>query len=747
MVSAQSSLGSHRSRRSIFSRLASLAFHHARAILLVAGVVACAAAVLGAGVANRLDPFEAGDPATQSTRIVEAIERSSGLEATPGLLALVRAPAGVYTAAIRAKVRAIERIMSADPAVGRVASYLNGNPRVYVSRDGTMTYVAAQFHRASAKRRQDAAKQLATRLKDIPGVTLGGTDLSFAQGNRLVQEGLKRSELIAFPILLMLLLVFFRGVIAALLPLVLGGLSILLTQLALSLASGVTSISVFTLSLVSLLGLGLAIDYSLLIVSRYREELTATPEDLAAALDRTMRTAGRTVCFSAMTVAAALATLLVFPQPYFFSMGLGGALVVMLTCASAMLVLPALLAVLGHRVNALAPAWLKARRERASRPASEGRWYRLAQTVMRHPIPVMLTAAAIMLALAAPATTIKLTTTSASTLPRDESARQVDDALLGSFAIDPWRSIAILTSRASTGQLARYEAQIERLPDVASTAPPAYLPDGLATLEVAPATPTLSPASLQLVRRIRALRTPFPAGATGAAAALIDLESSLAEHLPLAILLVIAATTTALFLLTGSAILPLKTLIMNALSIAAAYGIMVLVFQNGNLQGLLGYENPGAIDITQPVVMLAVVFGLSTDYGVFLLDRIREAHQTGLENQQAVALGLERTGRIITTAAILFCVAVGSTIVSPLVEVKEVSLGIVAAILLDATLVRSLLVPALMCLLGDWNWWAPRPLRWLHNRIALREPPVRAALGAATASRSSKRTVDAPDRT
>lgn len=692
-------------------RLTAFALRRARSILLATLALAAVAAVLGAGVGKRLDPYEAAGAATPSAAAAQKIERATGLELGAGVLALARVPAGVYTRAGRAQVRRIERAIIADPEVGRARSFLDGGSeaRMLVSRDATMTYLAVWLRRGSAKHHQEAAEGLSGRLQHIPGLTLGGTDLAFVWGDETVQRDLRRAQLIALPILLVLLLVFFRGVVAGLLPLALGGLSILLTELALRLASGVTSISIFTLSLVSALGLGLAIDYSLLIVSRYREELAATPGDPPAALHRTMASAGRTVCFSAGTVAATLAALLVFPQPYFFSMGLGGALVVLLTCAAAMVVLPAMLALLGHRVNALAPAWLQATdMHGAPKSVEGGRWYRLAELVMRHPVSVALAAAAVLIALASPVPGITLTSANANTLPRSASPRQVSDALRRDFPADPSQNVLILATDAHGRALGRYRAQLQRLPDVASLARPVRLSRRLELLELAPATKNaLGPASQRLVDRIQGLRAPFPVALTGQTAGFVDLEQSLAAHLPLAAALVIAITTIALFVMTGSAILPLKTLLMNALTVGAAYGIIVFVFQHGHLQGVLGYEDPKAIDITQPVVMLAVVLGLSTDYGVFLLDRIRELHRAGLTNQQAIALGLERTGGIITAAALMLCIAIGSIATSQAVEVKEVSIGIAAAILIDATIVRSLLVPALMRLLGHLNWWRP----------------------------------------
>jgi uncharacterized membrane protein YdfJ with MMPL/SSD domain len=731
-------------------RLTRLVQRRARPVLFATLSLAAAAAALGAGVANRLDPYEAAGAATQSATAATTIEHATGLELGAGVIVLVHTPTGAYTAAGTTRVREIEHTIRGDREVARVQSFLDGvgdaragepsatrggehtgapttaatgatqtgatqtgaptapGHSALVSRDATMTYLTVQFRAGSPKQHQDAARRLSTRLRDAPGVTLGGPDISFVWGNQTVQSDLRRAQLIALPILLVLLLLFFRGAVAGMLPLVIGGLTILLTELALRVASSLTSISIFTLSVVSALGLGLAIDYSLLIVSRYREELATTPQDPTTALHRTMTSAGRTVCFSACTVAAALASLLVFPQPYFFSMGLAGAIVVLLTCASAITVLPALLALLGHRINALAPARLQTPTTHNTAAAeNRGRWYRLARTVMRHPIATALTAAAILVAIASPALTIKLTTANAHTLPRSASPRQVSDALQRDFQADPSQNIIILSTGPQGQALRRYRATLAKLPDVAALAPPQRLTPTLGLLQLTPAEPALSPATQRLVSHIQALRPPFATMLTGETAGFTDLKHSLAARAPIAIGLVIAITTIAIFLMTGSAILPLKTLLMNALTIGAAYGIMVFIFQDGRLQGPLAYESSHAIDVTQPLVMLAVVFGLSTDYGVFLLDRIRELHRQGLPNQQAVALGLQRTGRIITSAALLLCVAIGAIATSHLVEVKEVAVGIAAAILIDATIVRSLLVPALMRLLGDLNWWRP----------------------------------------
>ena len=435
-------------------------------------MIAVLAAILGAGVGNSLDPYDASDPGSQSARAIAEIEAVSGMEPSAGLLALVRAPGGVYRPAIRAKVRQIERVMRADHAVGRANSYLDRDGRALVSRQATMTVVSAQLRRGSAKGHQDAAKVLAARLQGLPGVTLGGTDVSFAEGNQTVQRNLRRAELFALPILMILLLLFFRGVVAALLPLTLGGMAILLTDLALRVASGLTSISVFTLSLVSALGLGLAIDYSLLIVSRFREELAGGEADVAAALRCTMLSAGRTVCFSSMTVAAALASLLVFPQPYFRSMGLGGAIVVLLSSASALLVLPALLALLGDRVNALAPAWLQRSGRASARATKEGYWYRLARAVMRRPVLVAAAVSAVMIALALPFATIAFTTTGNNSLPRGASARDVNETMVRSFATVPSQTVPILARGARPDQLSRYRTQLGHLADVAEVSAP-----------------------------------------------------------------------------------------------------------------------------------------------------------------------------------------------------------------------------------------------------------------------------------
>jgi RND superfamily putative drug exporter len=590
-----------------------------------------------------------------------------------------------------------------------------------ISRDGRSTYVLAYFKPLSDKRISDDAKQIEARFAGRDDVKLGGIAIANAQVNTQVSHDLEHAELLAFPFIFLLSLMFFRSPVAALLPPLLGGLAILGTFFALRLLSGVMDLSVFALNLVTGAGLGLAIDYSLFIVSRYREEAAKSGFG-PVALRRTLETAGRTVLFSSLTVAAAIAALTVFPQRFLYSMGVGGAIVALLAAALALVVLPALLAVLGPRVNALAPKRLRRAAERDARPATSGGWYRLSRFVMRRPGRIALGSAALLIALGIPFAGIKFISVDASVLPPSASARQVNDALGARFPPNRTAPLEVVVGASSKSPTVRALARrIHRLPDVSGIALPQPAGPSTSLLAVAPARPPLSAASQQLVRDIRALQVPVYVGVAGQTASYVDLEHSLGSHLPVVLAIVIIATLVVLFLMTGSVVLPLKALLMNALTLSATFGILVLVFQDGRLQGLLSYHSQGALETTQPILLFAVAFGLATDYGVFLLSRIKEARDSGLPNSEAVAVGLERTGRIVTAAALLFAVAIGAFATSQIVFIKELGLGTALAVLIDASIIRALLVPSLMELLGSLNWWAPRPLRRLHDRLGLRD--------------------------
>ncbi len=515
------------------------------------------------------------------------------------------------------------------------------------------------------------------------------------------EHDLLRAELIAFPLLFLLALWVFRGVVAAALPLVAGGLSIVITLALIRVINNVTPISVFALNLVTGAGLGLAIDYSLLLVSRYREELVRHGPGIEA-LRATLQTAGRTVAFSAVTVAAAFASLLVFPLGFLRSMALGGLIIAPLAGLVALTVLPALFALLGTNVNALAPAGWQRAAERAARPDERGGWYRFAHWVMRHPLPIAIASATVLIALGLPFLNARFIGVDASVLPPSAHARAAEDALRLHFppgADSPIHIAATVADPAPT------LAAIRRLPGIAAVPPPERLGARLWQIEVVPRASAMSGSAKTLVRRIR--RVPNVA-VSGRTAWYLDTASSLVRHLPVALGLLAVFTFGLLYAVTRSVVLPLKALLMNVLGLSAAFGLLVLIFQDGRLEGLLNYRSEGALELTQPALLFAIAFGLATDYAVFLLSRIKEAHDAGLENREAVALGLERTGRVVTSAALLFCVAVGAFATSSIVIVKEVGIGIALAVAIDATLIRALLMPSLMALLGDWNWWPAR---------------------------------------
>jgi RND superfamily putative drug exporter len=508
--------------------------------------------------------------------------------------------------------------------------------------------------------------------------------------------------------------------VAALLPPLMGGLSIVITFLGLRLVDEAVHLSVFALNLVTALGLGLAIDYSLFVVSRFREE-TAAGGSPRAALGRTMRTAGRTVLFSSLTVAAALASLLVFPQNFLYSMGIGGAMVAVVALVVALLVLPAILVLLGARVNALAPDRLRRAVEADARPDSTGWWYRLSRFVMRRPGRVALIATLAMLAMGAPFLRVSFTSVDPSILPTSEQARRVGDALGRDFAVNITTPVTIAAAAPDARAAAALAARVRAVPGVRAVEGPRRVGPRLWRIDAISAAHALDPASQRLVRRIRSLRAPYYVGVAGQTAGFVDQKASLGRHLPLALAILALTTLAILFAFTGSVVLPIKALLMNLLTLSAAFGLLVLVFQDGRFESVLGYTSQGALESSQPLVLLAIAFGLSTDYGVFLLSRIKEAHDRGLPSSEAVAVGLERTGRIVTAAALLFCTAVAAFATSRSLFIKELGLGTAAAVLIDATIVRALLVPSLMGLLGRWNWWAPPPLRRLHARFGLSE--------------------------
>jgi len=695
-------------------RLAKLADGHARRVLIVAAIFFVAAGALGAGVADRLDPYGADDPATESVRADESLQ-AAGYRDTS---VIVLVDADPTSAAGRERVGAIADEVAGDRDVASVTGFADTGSPAFVSEDGRSTYLAVALRPTDDDATQDAAERIAGSLDGERGVEVGGAALAQKQVNEQVENDLRRAELLAFPLLFVLSLLFFRSLVASLLPLIVGGLAIVSTMLMLSAAAQLGSISVFALNLVTGLGLGLAIDYSLFIVSRYREELARHGPGLTA-MRRTMATAGRTVLFSSLTVAGALASLLVFPQRFLYSMGIGGSLVALIAAAIALIVLPAILAVLGERVNALSPAFLRQRAARDARPASDGFWYRLSQLVMRFPARIAIASAAFLIFLGIPFWNIQFTSVDAQVLPASASARQVDDALRADFPPFHDSPIVVELDGADRAAATRLAGQIGRQPGVGAVNPPVDLAGSRFAIEAISDAGPLTHDSRDLVERLREL--PGDPAVTGFTAHYLDLQDSLVDHLPLVLAIVIAVTFVVLFVMTGSVILPLKQILMNALGLSATFGILVFIFQDGRFEDLLGYTSQGGLESTQPLLLFAVAFGLSTDYGVFLLARIKEARDGGYDDRESVAVGLERTGRIVTAAALLFAIAIGAFVTSEIVFIKEVGVGTAIAVLIDATIIRALLVPSLMRLLGRWNWWAPRPLRRLHERIGLRE--------------------------
>jgi RND superfamily putative drug exporter len=738
----------------VIARLAKLATKRPKRVLIAVGVLVVLAAVLGTPVTGMLTSGveEFQDPSSQYERANKMVSAATGQYAFYNAVVLLRGPDDIRTdAGAQRAVATVSKLVAHQHGFQRLAAYSpsqshspsqsqhppsrsqspspSQSSAALVSRNGHETIVLAAF--ATMDDATDAISHLRLDLKQPPIATqlnrmhvrFGGVALVNEELDERTITDLERAELFALPIVLLLSFLIFRGLIAALLPPLIGGISILLTFLLLRIVDQFTPLSVFALNLVSGMGLGLGIDYSLFILYRYREEL-ARGISRSEAVSRTLQTAGRTVLFSCLTVAAALTCLLVFPLRFLYSMGAGGAFVALCDGAVALLLLPSLLIVLGPRIDALSPQWLRRRSARTSRIDEDGRWWKLARGVMRRPGIVAITSAVVLLAAALPTMHLSLTSPGANLLPPSAESRQVETALADNFPSNAAESIEIVM-QGSQSSAKRLAAESGRTAGpLASVTAPRYLGNRTWEIVLLPHGSPFSSAQQQLLGRLRQIGEPYRALVGGATAFFADQKSSIAAHLLPALLILFALTACFLFLMTGSLVIPIKAMLMNMLSISVGAGLLVLIFQDGHLSSLLGFKPIGGLEESTLVLMFVVAFALSTDYEVFVLARVKEARDSGLSNRDAIAVGLERTGRIITAAALLFCVAIGALAVSNLFFTKQLGLGTALAVAIDASIVRALLVPSLMALLGDWNWWAPGPLRRLYERFGLHEGPA-----------------------
>ncbi len=712
----------------MFDALANAAIRHPRRMALIALLAFVLAGAFGAMAPNLLNarnPFS--NPGSPSARAEALVQRVTGEEAGPGVLALVSAPPGSQAVASAA------RTIAGVPGVATVAAPVPGHEAGMVSRDGDSSLVVVTLRAAPDP--DTVVSNIKTALGGRHDVLLGGGDVGSRQTGKQAESDLGFAEAVALPLLAILAFFIFRG-IAALLPIAVGGMAVLGTFVVLRLVNMAFPLSIFALDLVVGLGLGLAVDYSLFLVWRFREEL-GQDGDAERALRVTLATTGRTVLFSAVTVGAALASLTVFPQRFLVSMGLGGAIVALVAAASALLIVPSLLILLSRRIA-------------KGRPTSQsGGWFRLANGVMRRPALVAIGTTVVLLAVASPTLGVKWSGIDATILPTSQSARVVSDTVARDFPqLSNANGILVVASAPASARpaLAGYAASLARLPGITQASAPLQIAPGTWEIRLASSADPISAAGQRAVRAVRALPAPSPVLVGGPAADFADQGASIAATLPVALAILVVVTVLVLWLLTGSVVLPVMSLLMNALTAAAATGILVFIFQDGRLSGLLSYTSEGGIEETDFLILAALAFALSTDYGVFLLARIGEARRAGGSEREAIATGMQYTGRLITFASVLLAVALGAFITSKLVFLKEVGLGVAAAVLIDAFVVRALLVPSLMAMLGRRNWWAPAALAKLHRRLgfseaetprATAEPPRPASSPAPPLTRSA----------
>ncbi|WP_405536605.1 MMPL family transporter [Streptomyces sp. NBC_00075] len=735
----------------MFDRIAELAIRRSRLVLVVAVVATALMGVLGAGAFGKLLGGGFDDPASQSTRAAQVIDEKFGGETN--LVLLVRASDGrVDASAATRSGRELVADLRAEKSLANVVSYWDTDTGIadLRSRDGREAIVLAHVKGDETEQQENARALIDAytgTYEDALTVRAGGGAAVGGDMSKQVVDDLVLAEAIAVPLTLVLLLFVFGSVVAALLPLVIAVIAILGSFAQLSLLGSVTDVSVSATNLTTALGLGLGIDYALLMISRFREQL-ATGASVDDAVRRTVHTAGRTVAFSAATVAAALAALLVFPQYFLRSFGYAGVGVVAVAAVGTLFVMPALFVVLGHRVNSGRLPWLKAKRATAC-TSRTSMWGRLARTVMRRPALTALPVLAVLLVAASPLLGITFGTPDERVLPTVAESRQVSVALRENFNGNDESALhVVIDGPVAQAPLSAYAAELSGLEGVvrvessagtyaggqqsAASAASALGRPGAQRISVVSDLVPRSDEAQDLVREVRAVDP--PAGSAplvgGVDAVLVDSKDSISGRLPIAVALVALTTFVLLFLFTGSVVQPLRALLLNVISLGATLGVMTWIFQDGHFSSLLGFSAQ-PMEVSMTVLMFCIAFGLSMDYEVFVTSRIKELHDLGEDNESAVANGLGHTGRIVTAAACLLAVSFFAFGTSKISFMQMFGLGSGLAILIDAVAVRGVLVPAAMRLLGRTAWYAPGFLRTVHGRFGLSEEGPAAASVAA----------------
>ncbi|OBK13870.1 MMPL family transporter [Mycobacterium asiaticum] len=755
--------------------IARLALAAPRRIIGIALLVFVAAAIFGIPVAKSLSPGGFQDPDSESAHAIAVLTEKFG-QSGQQMLILVTAPEGARSDQARTVGTDLAEQLSRSPLVYNVSSAWTAPPQAaadLISKDGKSGLIVVNIKGGENDAQKNAQTLSDQIVQDRPGVSVraGGSAMEYAQINKQNQADLLVMEMIAIPFSFLVLVWVFGGLLAAALPMALGALAVVGSMSVLRLVTFTTEVSIFALNLSTALGLALAIDYTLLIISRYRDEL-AEGCDREEALIRTMATSGRTVLFSAVTVALSMAATVVFPMYFLKSFAYAGVATVAFVATASIVVTPAAIVLMGSRLDAfdvrrLARRILR-RPEPVHKPVEQLFWYRSSKFVMRYWLPVGGAVIALLLLLGLPFVSVKWGFPDDRVLPESASSHQVGDELRDNFSRDSATSVPIVipdVRGVSPADLDSYAADLSKVPDVAAVSAPSGtfiggkaagppvgatgIKDGSALLTVSSTAPLFSSASDNQLKRLHQVAPPAGHSVEMAGVAQVNRDSvdAVTDRLPLVLGLMAVVTFVLLFLLTGSVVLPLKALVLNVLSLTAAFGALVWIFQDGHL-GAMGTTPSGTLVANMPVLLFCIAFGLSMDYEVFLVSRIREywlasgaarpatptPQEAHAANDESVALGVARTGRVITAAALVMSMSFAALIAAHVSFMRMFGLGLTLAVIADATLVRMVLVPAFMHVMGRWNWWAPKPMVWLHERFGISESG--AAEGSDTAGRT-----------